>query len=115
MGLIKNKILLNEFSFDSFGSQWGKSDKGNYEIDILALNEPKKEILFGECKWKEKVNALKVLNELEEKTRFVDWNNGKRKDVFAVFAKSFSKKVSAFNGKKVYCFDLKDIEKKFQS
>ena len=45
LGLIKIKILLNEFSFDSFGSQWGKSDKGNYEIDILALNEPKKEIL----------------------------------------------------------------------
>ncbi|MBI2632615.1 hypothetical protein HYW75_06425 [Candidatus Pacearchaeota archaeon] len=38
-------------------------------------------------------------------------DNNKKKDSYAVFAKSFSKKVKEFEGKKVYCFDLKDLEK----
>ena len=110
LNLIKDKKILNSLSFDSLGNQWGKSDKGTYEIDILALNESKKEALFGECKWKENVNSLEILNGLEEKTKFVNWYNKERKEIFAVFAKSFSKKVSEFNGRKVYCFDLKNIE-----
>jgi hypothetical protein len=54
---------------------------------------------------------LEVLKDLEEKTKFVDWNLEKRKESFAVFAKSFSKKVNEFNGKKVHCFELKDLGK----
>jgi len=104
--LIKTKF----FEFINLGKWWFKGT----EIDILALNEFKKEALFGECKWKEKVNSLKILNKLEEKTKFVDWHNKEREELFVVFAKSFSKKVSEFNGKKVYCFDLKDIEKELK-
>jgi uncharacterized protein len=95
------------FKFNRVGRWWYK-DK---EIDVIALNDSEKEILFGECKWKEKVNALEILKDLEEKSQFVDWNLGKRKESFAVFAKSFSKKVNEFNGKKVYCFDLEDFSK----
>jgi len=113
--LIENKILLNEFEFSSIGKQWGnflgKPGKNSYEVDILALNEEKKEILFGECKWTESINALSVVNELSEKAKHVDWHNLDRKESFAVFAKSFTKKISEFEGKKVYCFDLRDIEK----
>jgi aspartate 1-decarboxylase len=60
---------------------------------------------------KEEVNASEVLKELEEKVKFVDWNLGKRKESFAVFAKSFSKNINEFNGKKVHCFELKDLKK----
>lgn len=112
LNLIKNKKILKDFSFDKIGNQWGKAgDKEVYEIDVLALNDSKKEALFGECKWKDKVNAFEVLNELVKKTKFVDWHNNERKESFAIFAKSFSKKVLEFDGKKVYCLDLKDIEK----
>jgi uncharacterized protein len=97
-------------SFDSC-SRWWHKDK---EIDVVALNEKKKEILFGECKWKEKVNALEVLKDLSEKTKFVDWNLEKRKESFAVFAKSFSKRVKEFEGKKVHCFDLGDLGKEIR-
>lgn len=116
--LMKDNILLKDKDFDKIGCQWGnyKGEKGKntYEIDILGLNEKKKEILFGECKWQDKVNALKILKELEEKTKFVNWNKEDRKEVLVVFAKSFSKKVLEFNGKKVLCFDLKDIEKELK-
>lgn len=80
-------------------------------------------------KWKNKVNAEKILKQLKEKSKFVQWNNEKskisgvpktqsvfehnekRKEYCAVFAKSFKRKVKEFEGNKVYCFDLKSIEK----
>jgi len=104
--LSQRKLVM--FDFDRIGKWWWK-DK---EIDVIALNERKKEVLFVECKWKSNVNALKVVKELQEKAKYVDWYKDKRKESFAVFAKSFSKKITQFNDKKVYCFDLGDVEKK---
>ena len=107
--------ILKIFDFDIIGGQWGKfkgeKGKNSYEIDLVAFNEKTKEILFGECKWEDKVNALSVLNEVAEKTKYVDWHLDRREEYYAIFAKSFAKKVNEFNGKKVYCFDLKAIEK----
>lgn len=102
--------------YEKIGRQWGKiPDKpkaeNQYEIDIVALNENTEEILFGECKWKEKVNAERIVKELAEKTEYVRWNNDSRNEQLAVFAKSFSKKIDEFNGRKVHCIDLKDMEK----
>ncbi len=100
------------FTFTKVGRWWHK-DK---EIDIVALNEKTKQILFGECKWKSNANAKKILSELREKSKYVDWNNEKRKEYFVIFAKSFkNKKKFEKETKKrkenVFLFDLKDIEK----
>ncbi len=112
--LIVSKFIL-PFEFTGIGKQWGKfkgeKGKNTYEIDMVAISEKNKEILFGECKWQEKVNAEKILKELNEKAEFVQWNNEKRKEHFAIFAKSFKKKINEFEGKKAYCFGLKDIKK----
>lgn len=95
------------------GKWWGykreNGERKSIEIDIAALNERKKEVLFGECKWQERVNAETIVKELSEKAKFVKWNNEDRKESFAVFAKSFNKKIKNFEGKKVYCYDLEDI------
>ncbi len=108
--LIKHKKLP---MFIRIGKQWGKisKTKETYEIDIVALNENTKEILFCECKWKDGVNAKKSVKELVEKSNYVNWSNNQRKEYFAIFAKSFSRKISEFEGRKVYCFDLSDLEK----
>ena len=105
--LIESKIMLENISFTRIGKWWHK-DK---EIDIVALNEDSKEILFCECKWSEKVNGEKTIKELLEKTPYVEWFNDERKESYCVFAKSFSRKITKFDNKKVYCFDLEDIEK----
>jgi AAA+ ATPase superfamily predicted ATPase len=89
-------------SFERAGRWWHKEN----EIDIVALNEREKRILFAECKWKDKVDAEKVLGALKEKAKLVDWKSGKRKESFAVFAKSFSKRAEG-----ALCFDLNDMEK----
>jgi len=105
--LLKQKIILE---LEKFGmiSKWWHKDK---EIDVVALNERTQEILFVECKWKDKVNAQKVCKELAEKTEEVQWHNKERKESFAIFAKSFSKRIEEFEGRKVYCFDLKDLKR----
>ena len=99
--------LVSIIPFTKIGKWWHK-DK---EIDIVALNEQTKEILFAECKWQTKVNAKKLCKELEEKAQYVQWHNDQRKENFAIFTKSFSKRINEFQGRKVYCFDLKDLEK----
>ena len=98
------------FPFTKIGKWWHK-DK---EIDILALNEKTKEILFCECKWQSRVNAKKIVKELAEKASYVQWHNAERRESFAIFAKSFSKRINEFEGKKVYCFDLRDMKKLFE-
>lgn len=85
------------------GSWWHKGQ----EIDIVAINENTKEILFAECKWQERVDGRSVLNALKEKARYVQWHNPERKEHYFVFAKSFKEKSAGM-------FDLKDLEKLFR-
>ena len=100
--------LLNSGFFSGLSDytdvrKWWHKDN---EIDIVALNEREKRILFCECKWKNNVDAEKILEELKEKAGLVEWNNDGRKESFAVFAKSFSKRAEG-----ALCFDLNDMEK----
>jgi len=88
-----------------------KGKRKVFDIDILAINEKTKEVLFAECKWQSKVNAKKIAKELAEKSQYVQWHNEERKEYFAIFAKSFKEKIEEFEGRKVYCFDLKDLER----
>lgn len=94
--LIRNKIM----QFNKIGRWWHKED----EIDIVAFND--KEIIFCECKYKENVKPLEILKKLESKSKKIEHN---KNEIFILFAKSFSKKISNYNDKKVYCFDLKDF------
>jgi len=113
--ICREEILPNLMpnKFIKIGKQWGKIPKTKevYEIDIVALNEKTKEILLCECKWKDRINAKKIANELAEKAQYVQWNNEDRKESIAIFAKSFSKRIGEFEGRKVYCFDLRDLER----
>ncbi len=48
----------------------------------------------------------KLIEELKEKAKFVNWNNERRKEYYAVVARSFSVKT-----KQGECIDLKELEK----
>ncbi len=98
---------LNIFSYTNIGNWWHKDN----EIDFIAINNEKNEIMFVECKWQDKVNALKIASELSQKSKHVLWNNDSRKESYAVFAKSFAKKITEFEGKPVHCLDLADLSK----
>ncbi len=117
---ISREVVRKRFGFPKIGSQFGtipanlRTDRAetSYEIDIAALNE-KNEILFAECKWSNRVNAGRIVKKLAEKVSYVRWKNNERKESYAVFARSFYKRIDEWNGKKVYCFDIKDIENIF--
>lgn len=113
--LLKERIIKSPFDFERIGRWWGHYRENNIrkevEIDLVALNEKTKEILFAECKWQNKVNAKKILAELKEKAKFVQWDNEKRKEHYAIFAKSFREKIKEPN---LMLFDLKDFEKVFK-
>ena len=103
--LIFEKMQHKEIAQLQFNEvrRWWYKDR---EIDLVAVNEETKEILFCECKWKDNVNPKKILYELKEKSKSVQWNNGMRKEYYAIFAKSFKEKIKEPN---LILFDIDDF------
>ena len=95
---------LGVFDITKSGKWWHKGE----EIDIVALNEETRHILFVECKWQNRVDAQNILKELKEKARYVRWHNEKRKEYYAIFAKSFKERMKEKN---VMLLDLEDVQK----
>lgn len=91
--------------FTRIGSWWHRDN----EIDLVALNEDTKEILFAECKWQNKKVGIKVYDELKEKSGLVKWNNEERKEYFALFSKAGF--TSGLKNEEVLLFDLEDINR----
>ncbi len=108
-------------NFTKIGRWWGVyrdrdlDERKSLEIDIVALNEETKEILFAECKWWVKRVGKDIAEELLAKAEYVDWNKKKRKEYFALFSKSgFKKSCQEFCRERgILLFDLKDIEELF--
>ena len=89
------------FRFTKIGKWWHKEQ----EIDIVALNEGTKEVMFCECKWSDNVNAHALLKDLQEKAKLVPYKGVK--EYYVLFARSFKKKIKDDN---VILFDLGDLE-----
>ena len=108
--IIKGK---NMFDATSIGSWWSR--KGD-EIDVVAINKNAKEVLFCECKWRNRKVDWGVVEELKRKEQLVDWHNKIRKEHFLVVSKSgFTKNcLEKMNNEKVLHWDLKDIENKIK-
>ena len=94
------------FKFSKIGRWWHKDD----EIDIVALNEGTKEILFMECKWKhlDHRSASRVIGSLKEKAKRFRWNNEKREEYFGIMAKKIEDK-EKFRKIGYQVFDLDDL------
>ncbi len=103
-------IKIDAFKFSKIGRWWWK----DHEIDLVAFSPTSKNAYLIECKWKEKVNAKQIVMLLANKSQLIRYSGKyKQKDhTYIVFAKTFSQKIIEFNGREVYCFDLKDMEEK---
>jgi uncharacterized protein len=57
----------------NFGSWWGvdKIEKKQSDIDIVAENKFNKQILFGECKWRNNINHVDEINKLLNKNHLI--------------------------------------------
>jgi len=76
--------ILRNLRFEKIGKWWEK----NEEIDLVAINNETKEIVFGECKWSEKPVGTNIYQDLKRKAELVDWQIGERKEYFILFSKS---------------------------
>lgn len=70
--------------YSKIGTWWYQDQ----EIDIVAVNERKNTILFGECKWTKKKMNQKTYEQLRKKANDVKWHNKERKEEFVLFSKS---------------------------
>jgi len=70
--------------YSKVGKWWYKED----EIDIVALNEEKNELLIGECKWSKNPVDKGVYYNLKEKEDKVKWKNSERTVEYVIFSKS---------------------------
>jgi len=75
---------MKQPQFDQFGRWWDKDQ----EIDIVALNLPSNEILFGEVKYTNRLVGVGVYAELKRKASKVIWGKENRKEHFCLFSKS---------------------------
>ena len=103
--LIGNKNKL-PFEFQKIGRWWHK----NKEIDLIALNNKTKQIAFFEAKWKnlKEKEVKRIIEELKEKSKFVDWNLDKRKEFFGVIGKKIENKKD-LRREGFLIFDLEDF------
>ena len=79
----------------------------------MALNENFKEIFFFECKWRDlkEGTARKIMEELKEKSSWVDWNNDNRKVHFGVIARHIENKNMLIEDG-YFAYDLEDFSLK---
>lgn len=106
----KNKNLQLPFIFESIGRWWGSNaiKKRQEEIDILVVN--KTDAIFGECKWRNELLDMDVVNALIEKSNLLNYT----KKYYAFFSKSgFSKSVLQYakHNKNVFLYNLDAIDK----
>jgi AAA+ ATPase superfamily predicted ATPase len=110
-----------DFNFTKLGRWWGvfrdtvSGERRPVEIDIVAINETIKEILFAECKWQSKKVGKHVALDLLKKAEQVDWCKKNRIERYIIFSRSgFNKSCLEFcqrNG--ILLYDLEDIKKIF--
>jgi hypothetical protein len=78
------KGLPQGIKCDRVGRWWSKDG----EIDIVGLAEDENSAVFGEAKWSLKPVGTDILDNLERKTKLVDWRRGERKEYFVLFSRS---------------------------
>lgn len=70
------------FLYNKSGRWWDNKN----EIDIVALNSMGNEILFGECKYRQKKMDVNVLTELIDKAALVPWKKENRVEKYVLFS-----------------------------
>ena len=93
----QNRCGALPFLATSFGRWWGTDSRTREQVDIdlVAANASKREIAFGECKWRNSFDETEALRELEQRSELV--SGGWSDRYFYLFTKN---KVSSGTRKK---------------
>ncbi|GEM_PF-190551 len=104
-------LMKKPFEFTRIGSWWYRGD----EIDIVALNDITKEILFCECKYTNRMLDTDVYLNLVDKAGSVKWGGLGRKETYCLISRSgFTKRMKKLAAEdNALLFDLNDLELEF--
>lgn len=104
MQLLKENPDKLPFIPEKIGKHWGKvpgTKDQSYDIDIVAYD--KENILFCECKWREKKIALEDYHSLVKRSGYLSYGN--RKSYYCLFSKSgFEKDVENLKNDQLLLF-----------
>jgi len=103
--LIRNPLI----PFSTIGRWWGKSQSETAEeIDLVAFDDSTQDVLLVECKWQSDVVPAEICQVLSEKATNLQFKRTTPSKifVFAIFAKTFRKKMTTYQGTRVICVDL---------
>ena len=97
------------FGFARIGSYWNRT--WSVEVDIVAVDDEKDRILFGECKLSSSKMDMGVINKLKSRANAIDWRREKREEYFVVFtADEIEANIKkAFEGQGIVVYSLKDL------
>jgi hypothetical protein len=98
--------------FSRLGRWWHRGE----EIDLVALNERKKEISFFEVKWSRigEREADRILRDLRQKASNVKWHNQDRRERYGIVAKEIADK-EKLREREVLAYDLVDMAEMSES
>lgn len=109
------------FHVDRVGNWYGKDPEkpkgmNREEIDVVAIGNKSRDILFAECKWQRGPVGLDAYKELQRRAKLVQWHNTDRNEHFALFSRSgFTENMKELARKEsVMLFDLKALEVAFK-
>jgi len=81
------EITLDNLPFKASGIGRWWNWRGD-EIDLVAVNEQTREILFGVVKWTNKTAGYGIMENLKKKKDLVKWHNGEGEEYYLVVSKS---------------------------
>ncbi len=105
----RNNGTIVPFVFDRISGFWDRS--GKVEIDIVALDDSKENIFFGECKLNGNVFTPTDIEQLKAKGKHVSWGKDSRKEYYALFSnKDLTKKTRELLSKHdILGFDMQQL------
>lgn len=84
--LDKLRTINGSETVGCFYNQIGRWWDNKNEIDIVGINTTGNEIIFGECKFRQKKMDTDVLEELIQKAATVTWKKDNRKEQYILFS-----------------------------
>ena len=91
------------FDYERLGRYWDR----NVEVDIMALDSEKKNVLLGEIKWQKKPVGIQTLAELREKAKKLRDLSDSRKYFLLISKSGFTRSLQEMADESVLLFDLR--------
>ena len=104
---VRDELFSRMYPKFKIGTWWHK----DVEIDVVAISQDNSEVVFCECKWKERIDHTKILPDLKRNAEKFLKEKCISKVSYQIVAKSFRHKIQ--NGE-VILTDISDIQEIFR-